>query len=124
MCAGGKNVTVFDLAAYDMQRSADLGVGTLNDVRAIFDLDPVKEWTDITTDAATLQVLQAVYATPAEVDGAPGRSSSNSQRTHARTHTLEAQHTPTRTHVHPHTAPAQRTTASASHRLCSQRSPE
>jgi hypothetical protein len=68
----GVQSTVFDLAAYDMQRMADLGVGSLNDVRAIFDLDPVVEWSDITDDAATLAVLQSVYSSPADVDAFPG----------------------------------------------------
>ena len=62
-------MTVFDLAAYDLQRMADLGVGSLNDARAIFNLEPVKEWSDITTDQATIAVLQSVYASPADVDG-------------------------------------------------------
>ncbi len=69
---GGANVTVFDLAAYDLQRMADLGVGTINDVRAIYHLAPLQQWADLTTDPYTLAKLQAVYASVQEVDAFSG----------------------------------------------------
>lgn len=66
------NVTVFDLAAYDLQRIVDLGVGSINDVRSIYHLPPVTQWSDLTTDEYTLSKLQSVYSSVEQVDGLSG----------------------------------------------------
>lgn len=68
----GVNTTVFDLASYDLQRMADLGVGSLNDARAIFGLDAVSEWSDITDDAQVIAALQSIYNSPNDVDAFSG----------------------------------------------------
>ena len=50
-----------DLAAINLQRGRDLGLGTLNETRAALGLTPYTTFAQITSDAATAEALQAAY---------------------------------------------------------------
>ena len=50
-----------DLAAINLQRGRDLGLGTLNETRAALGLKPYTSFSQITSDAATAAALQAAY---------------------------------------------------------------
>jgi hypothetical protein len=58
-----------DLAARDIQRARDHGIGSYNQVRKAFGLAPVTSYRQITHDPATLAALKAAYGpdTPADV---------------------------------------------------------
>ncbi len=50
-----------DLAAINLQRGRDLGLGTLNETRLALGLKPYASFADITSDAATAAALEAAY---------------------------------------------------------------
>jgi len=50
-----------DLAAINLQRGRDLGLGTLNETRTALGLKPYASFAAITSDAATAAALQAAY---------------------------------------------------------------
>ncbi len=50
-----------DLAAINIQRARDLGLGTLNQTREALGLDPYTDFSQITDDPETLAGLQAAY---------------------------------------------------------------
>ena len=50
-----------DLAAINIQRGRDLGLGTLNETRQALGLSPYQSFSQITSDAATAAALQAAY---------------------------------------------------------------
>jgi Ca2+-binding RTX toxin-like protein len=50
-----------DLAAINIQRARDLGLGTLNQTREALGLDPYTDFTQITSDPETLAGLKAAY---------------------------------------------------------------
>ena len=50
-----------DLAAINIQRARDLGLGTLNETREALGLDPYTTFEEITGDAETLAGLKAAY---------------------------------------------------------------
>jgi hypothetical protein len=52
-----------DLAARDVQRARDHGIGTYNQVRQAFGLAPVTSFADITSDGTVQQALRAAYGT-------------------------------------------------------------
>ncbi len=57
-----------DLAAINIQRGRDLGLGTLNETRAALGLEPYAEFDQITGDAATAAALRAAFGTVEQVD--------------------------------------------------------
>ena len=57
-----------DLAAINIQRGRDLGLGTLNETRAALGLEPYAEFDQITGDAATVDALRAAFGTVDQVD--------------------------------------------------------
>ena len=50
-----------DLAAINLQRGRDLGLGTLNETRVALGLTPYTSFADITSDAETAAALEAAY---------------------------------------------------------------
>ena len=52
---------ILDLAAINIQRARDLGLGTLNQTRVALGLDPYTDFSQITSDPETLAGLQAAY---------------------------------------------------------------
>ena len=50
-----------DLAAINIQRARDLGLGTLNETREALGLDPYTDFSQITSDPETLAGLKAAY---------------------------------------------------------------
>jgi Ca2+-binding RTX toxin-like protein len=50
-----------DLAAINLQRGRDLGLGTLNETRASLGLAPYTSFSQITSDATTAAALQSAY---------------------------------------------------------------
>lgn len=52
---------LLDLAAINIQRARDLGLGTLNQTREALGLDPYTDFSQITNDPVTLAGLQAAY---------------------------------------------------------------
>jgi hypothetical protein len=61
-----------DLIARDIQRARDDGIGTYNQVRVAFGLNPVKSFADITSNVAVQQQLQATYGTVNKIDPLEG----------------------------------------------------
>jgi peroxidase len=57
-----------DLAARDIQRARDHGIGTYNQLRVAYGLDPVTDFTQITADPAVQAQLQATYGTVDRID--------------------------------------------------------
>jgi hypothetical protein len=57
-----------DLAVLNIARGRDLGLGTLNETRAALGLDPYTDFSQITTDTATVEALREVYATVDDID--------------------------------------------------------
>ncbi|RYJ01587.1 MAG: hypothetical protein EON47_10260, partial [Acetobacteraceae bacterium] len=57
-----------DLAAINIQRGRDLGLGTLNQTRESLGLEAYTDFAQITSDPGTLAGLRAAYASVAEVD--------------------------------------------------------
>jgi peroxidase len=57
-----------DLAARDIQRARDHGIGTYNQVRVAFGLAPVTSFDQITEDDAVQAKLRATYGTVARID--------------------------------------------------------
>jgi hypothetical protein len=57
-----------DLAAINIQRGRDLGLGTLNETRMALGLEPYTDFDQITDDAATVEGLRMAFGTPDEVD--------------------------------------------------------
>jgi Ca2+-binding RTX toxin-like protein len=57
-----------DLAAINIQRGRDLGLGTLNETRAALGLDPYKDFGQLTDDAATAAALQTAFGDIDAVD--------------------------------------------------------
>jgi peroxidase len=58
----------FDLGAVDVERERDLGIGTLNDVRAALGLPRYTSFSQLTSDTALAAKLQQVYGTVDKVD--------------------------------------------------------
>ena len=52
-----------DLAAINIQRGRDLGLGTLNETRKALGLAPYTSFSQITSDAQTAAALQKAYGT-------------------------------------------------------------
>ncbi|MCB0924179.1 MAG: hypothetical protein KDB50_06490 [Mycobacterium sp.] len=50
-----------DLAAINLQRGRDLGLGTLNETRMALGLQPYASFSEITSDSATAEALQSAY---------------------------------------------------------------
>jgi peroxidase len=57
-----------DLAARDIQRTRDHGIGTYNQVRVAYGLPAVTNFSDITSDVAVQNELQATYGTVDQID--------------------------------------------------------
>jgi hypothetical protein len=57
-----------DLAARDVQRARDDGIGTYNQVRVAYGLPAVTSFADITSNVAVQQELQATYGTVDNID--------------------------------------------------------
>jgi hypothetical protein len=57
-----------DLAARDIQRARDDGIGTYNQVRVAFGLPAVTNFAQITSNFTVQQELQATYGTPDQID--------------------------------------------------------
>jgi uncharacterized protein YjlB len=57
-----------DLAAINIQRGRDLGLGTLNQTRIALGLAPYTDFAQITDDAGTVAALRAAFANVDEVD--------------------------------------------------------
>lgn len=57
-----------DLAAINIQRGRDLGLGTLNETRAALGLEPYTDFGQITEDAATADALRAAFGTVDQID--------------------------------------------------------
>ena len=57
-----------DLAAINIQRGRDLGLGTLNETRVALGLEPYTEFDQITDDAVTADALRAAFGTIEQVD--------------------------------------------------------
>jgi hypothetical protein len=69
---GVPNAPGTDLIARDIQRARDDGIGTYNQVRVAFGLNPVTCFADITTNVAVQQELQATYGTVDKIDPLEG----------------------------------------------------
>jgi peroxidase len=65
---GIPNAPGTDLAARDIQRARDDGIGTYNQVRVAYHLPAVKTFADITSNVAVQQELQATYGTVDKID--------------------------------------------------------
>jgi peroxidase len=61
-----------DLIARDVQRARDDGIGTYNQLRVAFDLNPVMTFADITSDPTVQQQLQTTYGTVDQIDPLEG----------------------------------------------------
>jgi hypothetical protein len=57
-----------DLAARDIQRTRDHGIGTYNQVRTAYGLSPVTSFAQITSNVAVQNELRATYGTVAQID--------------------------------------------------------
>ena len=57
-----------DLAARDIQRARDHGIGTYNQVRVAYGLPAVTQFSDITSDVAVQNELEATYGTVNQID--------------------------------------------------------
>jgi peroxidase len=57
-----------DLAARDIQRARDHGIGTYNQVRVAYGLAPVATFADITSNVDVQNALQATYGTVDQID--------------------------------------------------------
>lgn len=57
-----------DLAATNIQRERDLGVGTLNQTRVALGFEPYTEFDQITRDIGTLEALKRVFASVDDID--------------------------------------------------------
>ena len=57
-----------DLAAINIQRGRDLGLGTLNETRKDLGLKPYTTFEQITNDAATVAAMKTAFGTPDKVD--------------------------------------------------------
>ena len=57
-----------DLAAINIQRGHDLGLGTLNETRVALGLQPYTSFTEITNDKATVDALQTAFGTVDKID--------------------------------------------------------
>jgi peroxidase len=57
-----------DLAAINIQRGRDLGLGTLNETRKDLGLGPYTTFEQITNDAATVAAMKTAFGTPDKVD--------------------------------------------------------
>ena len=57
-----------DLAAINIQRGRDLGLGTLNETRQDLGLEPYTTFEQITNDAATVAAMKTAFGTPDNVD--------------------------------------------------------
>jgi peroxidase len=57
-----------DLAAINIQRGRDLGLGTLNQTRIALGLAPYTDFAQITSDAATVAALRAAFTSVDDVD--------------------------------------------------------
>jgi peroxidase len=65
---GIPNVPGTDLAARDIQRARDHGIGTYNQVRAAYGLSAVTSFSQITSNVAIQNELQATYGTVDKID--------------------------------------------------------
>jgi hypothetical protein len=65
---GVPNAPGTDLAARDVQRARDHGIGTYNQVRVAYGLPAVTSWTQITSNGAVQQELQATYGSVDQID--------------------------------------------------------
>lgn len=67
----------FDLAAIDMQRGRDHGIGNYNDLRKAYGLEPLSDFGDISDDVAVIAGLANNYSTVDDVDAWVGAIASN-----------------------------------------------
>jgi hypothetical protein len=58
----------FDLASLNIQRGRDHGLPAYNDARRSLGLEPMKDFADVTSDAALERRLRAAYATVDDID--------------------------------------------------------
>jgi peroxidase len=65
--AGG-NTDKIDLIAIDIQRERDVGIGSLNQVRASVGLPRYNSWSDLTSDKVLQNNLQTVYGNINNID--------------------------------------------------------
>jgi hypothetical protein len=65
---GIPNAPGTDLAARDVQRARDDGIGTYNQVRVAYGLPAVNTFADITSNVTIQQELKATYGTVAKID--------------------------------------------------------
>ena len=66
-----------DLAATNIQRQRDLGIGTLNQTRVALGLEPYTEFSQITGDGQTLEALQRAFVSVDHIDLWTGGLSEN-----------------------------------------------
>jgi Ca2+-binding RTX toxin-like protein len=66
-----------DLAAINIQRGHDMGLGTLNQTREALGLDPYTDFSEITSDPATAAALKTAFGTVDQVDLWTGGLSEN-----------------------------------------------
>ncbi len=66
-----------DLAATNIQRQRDLGIGTLNQTRVALGFEPYTEFDQVTSDAGTLEALRRVFASVDDIDLWTGGLSEN-----------------------------------------------
>lgn len=57
----GPTSVINDLAAIDIERGRDIGVGDYNEVRVALGLDPVDDFADITSDPGLQAALSGLY---------------------------------------------------------------
>lgn len=57
----GPTTMINDLAAIDIERGRDLGLGDYNEVRQAFGLPPVTDFADITSDVSLQTILSSLY---------------------------------------------------------------
>ncbi|MCY4432176.1 MAG: hypothetical protein OXE45_00755 [bacterium] len=68
MLLRGPNGPIFDLAALNIQRGRDHGVGDFNAVRSAYGLDPLETFADISTDPSVQQAMMLAYGEVEKID--------------------------------------------------------
>jgi peroxidase len=57
-----------DIAALDIQRGRDHGLGSINDYLECFDMDPITSFADISSSTTIQQKLASLYENPSDID--------------------------------------------------------